>query len=87
MTKAIGQKNWLFSNTTNGAKRSAALYSIVATAQANGLDVEKYMTELFLQLAGTIICIYGFTELNKAEIEYKDMIHYVNEVLKFECEK
>ena len=37
---AVGRKNWLFSNTANGAMCSAALYSIVATAQANGIDAE-----------------------------------------------
>ena len=52
---AVGRKNWLFSNTANGAKCSAALYSIVATAQANGLDAERYLTELFSHPAGTII--------------------------------
>ncbi len=52
---AVGRKNWLFSNTAKGADCSAALYSIVSTAQANELDAEKYMTELFRQPAGTII--------------------------------
>ena len=52
---AIGRKNWLFSNTANGAKASAALYSIISTAQANGLDAEKYLTELFSQPTGTIL--------------------------------
>lgn len=52
---AVGRKNWLFSNTANGAKCSAALYSIIATAQANGLDTEQYLTDLFSQPAGTII--------------------------------
>ena len=52
---AVGRKNWLFSNTANGAKTSAALYSIISTAQANGLDAEKYLTELFSQPAGTIL--------------------------------
>ena len=52
---AVGRKNWLFSNTPKGADCSAALYSIVSTAQANGLDAEKYLTELFRQSAGTII--------------------------------
>lgn len=52
---AVGRKNWLFSNTENGAKSSAALYSIISTAQNNGLDVERYLTELFSQLAGTIV--------------------------------
>ena len=50
----IGRKNWLFNNTANGARWSALLYSIISTAQANGLDVEKYLTELFRQPAGTI---------------------------------
>ena len=52
---AVGRKNWLFSNTARGAECSAALYSIVSTAQANGLDTEKYLTELFRNAAGTII--------------------------------
>ena len=52
---AVGRKNWMYSNTTHGATCSAALYSIVATAQANGLDTEKYLTELFSQPAGTVI--------------------------------
>ena len=34
---------------------SAVLYSIVATAQANGLNTEQYLTELFSHHAGTII--------------------------------
>ena len=50
----IGRKNWLFNNTANDARWSAALYSVISTAQANGLDVEKYLTELFRQSAGTI---------------------------------
>ena len=52
---AVGRKNWLFSNTARGAECSASLYSIVSTAQANGLDTEKYLTELFRNAAGTII--------------------------------
>ena len=51
----IGGKNWMHSNTAHGATCSAALYSIVATAQANGLDTEKYLTELFSQQAGTVM--------------------------------
>ena len=52
---AVGRKNWLFSNTANGAMCSAALYSIIAAAQANGIDAEQYLTGLFSQPAGTII--------------------------------
>ena len=52
---SIGRKNWLFNNTERGAKCSAILYSIISTAQANGLDAEKYLTELFSQPTGTIL--------------------------------
>lgn len=52
---AVGRKNWLFNNTERGAKCSAILYSIISTAQANGLDSEKYLTELFSHPAGTIL--------------------------------
>ena len=34
---ALGRKNWLFSNTPKGADASAAIYSVVETAKANGL--------------------------------------------------
>ena len=52
---AVGRKNWLFNNTEHGAKCSAILYSIISTAQANGLDAEKYLTELFSKPNGTIL--------------------------------
>ena len=51
----VGRKNWLFNNTERGAKCSAFLYSIISTAQANGMDVEKYLTDLFSNPAGTIL--------------------------------
>lgn len=38
----IGRKNWLFSNTPKCAKSSAIIYSIIETAKANSLVVEKY---------------------------------------------
>ena len=52
---AVVQKNWLFSNAANGAKNSAALYSVITTAQANGLDAQQYLTNLFSQPAGTVL--------------------------------
>ena len=45
----VGRKNWLFSDTSNGARASANIFSIVETAKANGLDVFKYL-ELILMV-------------------------------------
>lgn len=42
----IGRKNWLMCNTPKGAKSSATIYSVVETAKANGLAVEKYLIHL-----------------------------------------
>ena len=47
----IGRKNWLFSNTSRGAKASALIYSIIETSKANGLIVEKYLIYLFDRIA------------------------------------
>jgi transposase len=46
----IGRKNWLFSNTPQGARASAIIYSIVETAKANGLNPYYYLRYLFEQL-------------------------------------
>ncbi len=60
----VGRKNWLFSNTSSGAEASAILYSLISTAQANGINAEKYLTELFSQPAGTIILPWKEQENN-----------------------
>ena len=43
----IGRKNWLFANTAKGARSSATIYSIIETAKANGLKIERYLQHLF----------------------------------------
>ena len=51
----VGRRNWLFSASVKGADASAMMYSIAATACANGLKVEEYLTELFRSLPGTLV--------------------------------
>jgi hypothetical protein len=46
----IGRKNWIFSNTANGANSSALIYSIVQTAIANNLKPEHYLTYVYEQI-------------------------------------
>jgi len=36
--------NWLFANTARGARASAACYSLIETAKANGLEPYAYLT-------------------------------------------
>jgi transposase len=46
----IGRKNWLFSATPRGAHASAAIYSLIETAKANGLEPYAYLREVFAKL-------------------------------------
>lgn len=46
----IGRKNWLFSNTANGANASTLIYSVMQTAIANNLIPQKYLEYVFTQL-------------------------------------
>lgn len=46
----IGRKNFLFSNTPNGAAASATLYGIIQTAIANNVKPLYYLEYVFEQL-------------------------------------
>ena len=45
-----GRKNWLFSDTPNGAYASSLVYSMVETAKANGLNPEAYLNHILTML-------------------------------------
>jgi transposase len=47
----VGRKNWLFAATPAGAYASAALFSVVETAKANGLEPYWYLRYLLSRLA------------------------------------
>jgi transposase len=59
----IGRKNWLFSNTPNGAYSSSVLYSIVQTAILNEINPYKYIAHILHILANSKI-----NELNLDEL-------------------
>jgi transposase len=67
---ALGRRNWLFADTVKGAKASAALYSIVSTARANGLEPYAYLRRLFAELpkAKTVEDFEGMLPFNTAPI-------------------
>ena len=46
----VGRKNWLFSGTPEGAAASAAIYSLIETAKANGLEPYWYLRYLLEHL-------------------------------------
>lgn len=70
----IGRKNWIFSNTANGANSSALIYSIVQTAIANNLKPEHYLTYVYEQI-----------QLQK-ELELENLLPW-SEKIPEECKK
>ena len=48
----IGRKNWLFAVTPKGASASAAIYSLVESAKANGLEIYKYFNYILTLMPG-----------------------------------
>ncbi len=47
---AQGRKQWLFAQSEAGAHATAAWYSVIATAKANGWEPYHYLKELFTRL-------------------------------------
>jgi transposase len=45
-----GRKNWLFSNSADGAHASANLFSLIESAKLHDLDPVKYLTHVFKEL-------------------------------------
>lgn len=46
----VGRSNWMFCDTQDDARASAAIYSIVTTAKANGLNPRLYLEWLLTEL-------------------------------------
>ena len=67
----IGRKNWLFSNTPNGAKSSAILYSIVQTCLLNKINPYKYLAFVLDYLANHKI----------NQIEINDILPYSKNIV------
>ena len=48
---ALGRKNFLHFGSDSGGERGAAIYTLVATANLNGLDPEAYMRHVIARIA------------------------------------
>lgn len=48
----VGRKNFLFHATPKGAEASSIIYSIVETAKANNLNIQRYLETLLIYMPG-----------------------------------
>jgi transposase len=71
----VGRKNWLFSDQPEGAKASAAFYSLIETAKANGLEPYSYLLYLFDHLPHALT-IDDWRQLLPTNIMQEELIEF-----------
>ena len=60
---AVGRKNWLFSNSIDGANASAVVYTMVEMAKAHGLNIYGYLKFLLEHRPGNDMADEQLAEL------------------------
>ena len=48
---AVGRRNWLFAGSRAGGERAAAVYTVIQTCKANGVDPQGYITDVIARVA------------------------------------
>jgi transposase len=66
---AIGRKNYLFAGSHDAARNAAVIYTLLATAKANGLDPEAWLADVLARIQDHPVS--RIAELLPLEGEYK----------------
>lgn len=48
---AVGRRNWLFAGPPTGGQRAAAIYTVIETCKANGVDPQAYIAGVTAKIA------------------------------------
>ena len=67
----VGRKNWLFAQSEEGMEATADVYSVIKTAQACKLDIEKYLCYVLEKIA-TVKTEEEYSKLLPMNIEQYD---------------
>ena len=66
---AVGRKNWLFSDTSRGARASATCYSLIETAKSNGLEPFKYLHHVLGKIAAAETVSHRIDQFVQPELQ------------------
>lgn len=47
---AVGRRNWLFAGSKTGGERAAAIYTVIQTCKANGVDLQAYIADVIARV-------------------------------------
>jgi hypothetical protein len=70
---ALGRKNWLFSQSVEGAEASAVLYSLIETAKANGLEPYRYLRHVLEKIPHAKL-LEDFEALLPTDVDLKEAL-------------
>ena len=48
---AVGRRNWLFAGSRASGERAAAIYTVIQTCKANGVDPQAYIADVIAKIA------------------------------------
>ena len=48
---AVGRRNWLFAGSRAGGERAAAIYTVIQTCKANGVEPQTYIADVIAKVA------------------------------------
>nr|WP_329959309.1 transposase [Sphingomonas sp. Leaf21] len=48
---AVGRRNWLFAGSRAGGGRAAAIYTVIQTCKANGVDPQTHIADVIAKVA------------------------------------
>lgn len=68
----IGRKNWLFSQSFEGAQSGAIIMTLLKTAKRHGLDAEKYINNLLTHMPNENILEKN--DVLKAYLQWNEII-------------
>ena len=52
---AVGRHNWTFAGPDEGARRAAAVYTLIETAKLNGIDPRAWLADILARLPDYIV--------------------------------
>jgi transposase len=47
---AVGRRNWTFAGSDEGARRAAGIYTLIATAKLNDVDLHAWLADVLARL-------------------------------------
>ncbi len=59
---AVGRRNWLFAGSRAGGERAAAIYTVIQTCKANGVEPQTYIADVIAKVADDCLSLQSHSQ-------------------------